>query len=352
MALSPVAHAQICDSIIEQRAFNKRDVSKTTSIASTVKDDICSKSFDSAEKAKNAANSEGFDVGIKAFQVGASRSTQQGSQSYSVKESAFCSNSLRENSQLSSDIDSEVVVDVAIRAWEKCIDSTNASGSWLEYEIDPDGKFWTGFVRTRINNDSLMRKITSISIVPSEAKAEVECQLGGDPLSWGKLSIDLTNAKTAISCSRKNSGTSSAITLDLNTTSIGPVQWPSKAAKTADNIDALKLRIQQLEAMQEDLDSSVAIIESDLESQKSAHEQLKQNVESGSPKVCVYEMPQKITYVIPVGSSASAATCRKVAELASYKTQHFDFYKACMVDGELAKFPLDAGMTDYPGCKW
>ncbi|HEX8301530.1 phage tail protein [Sphingomonas sp.] len=198
--IKPAMAENLCAIALESQAFNTVRSNTNEAIAMAKRNDLCSKKYNSAQEARNAASSSGLDVGFKGFQLGKNDSSQTGNSKISIESSDFC-NATEEDFKRSfgSNYDSQIA-DVALRAWSSCVEQ-NSNQFYIKYTPSRDGKYLSGAIIRKVSRGGLVSTITGMSVVGA-GKSGLSCYIGAIPVVPGPLEIRITTSSTALLCEK------------------------------------------------------------------------------------------------------------------------------------------------------
>lgn len=197
-----------CGIALKEKAYDVKRSRVRHDVVVELKNDVCSRSYESVSSAKQVARASGFGLEYKGIELDFSGSKRMESGEYKVSESNFCkatASDLRE--AYDSDYESQVA-GIAVEAWLECVRSSSENQLFIEYASTTEGDAITGSLNTTANNGTLVRTITGVSIVGPNA-GDVTCEIASSVKVDGTgLSepIPITAGRTNFSCSKTGDG--------------------------------------------------------------------------------------------------------------------------------------------------
>ena len=110
------AYANICDTVLLQRAFDTTSSTINSDVAVQKKNEICSETHSSVGSARQKASSSGFSLGYKLLEIGANDARQKSDQSWDISDTDFCKSSANDLKSSYSQSFNNVVAKVAVDA--------------------------------------------------------------------------------------------------------------------------------------------------------------------------------------------------------------------------------------------
>lgn len=194
-----------CGLIIQEKAFNTRDVTSKTDTMALIKDNLCNSEYTDEREATNAVRGSGFNVGYNGFSLGGTSSSGASSGRVSIKNTEFCSLSNREFKYRLEMSENLVDANAAVRAWSMCIKELGGDSMYLQYTLAGDGNGIIGDLLWSKNNGA--REIKAVDMIKDE-NTSFECNILGNTIKEGKLSrpIVVDTQSTGVSCRRGGDG--------------------------------------------------------------------------------------------------------------------------------------------------
>lgn len=249
LCLSLRAHASdhgVCDVALSSNAINKTDFEQTSRITYQKKEDLCRREYNSVQEFREEASASGFNLGYKGLELGHSGGRKTGSGRLSFSEETFCqANQVDLSSEYQSKL-STSVADIALRAWQACIETTEKDALYIEYETAAGNSGVKGFINRRVVNGSTEFVITEMMVQPAKLANKVKCQVGHATVSLGKLNIKLTNTREGFACD-KPPGADVGVSFGTNIGDLDWIRMPSEAAVEQKEIGVVSTKVQQLE---------------------------------------------------------------------------------------------------------
>ena len=184
-ALNSIAVAQVinCQSVLQDSLVDRRSSAVSEILISSMKNDICSRDFDTYEEAKSYMRSGGWDLEVfELFDNSLKDNKSTNASVYRVSDSQFCSSSASDLAQSFGANYLEINGRFVLEAYNQCIRDTGIDKTFIAFELIGSGDdqvIDAALYRVIGGNDttSLSYELESFSVVPSDAG--VECQFQG-----------------------------------------------------------------------------------------------------------------------------------------------------------------------------
>lgn len=129
-----------CTSVLSKELLDTTSTSIGQEIILDLKNDICSREFESASSARNYTRSGGVEIKIPSYVDMSVKDAKNRSRTdYSVKDSVFCDQSSREVSDLASNEFRTSTARLALDAFKYCV-AKQDGGLFMTYEISEQGR--------------------------------------------------------------------------------------------------------------------------------------------------------------------------------------------------------------------
>lgn len=239
-----------CATIVNNNVFNKRSTQLSEKLIENMQADICSQNFESARQASTYMRNGGWKLDVFGyFDNSLLDRKQQGSNSYSVKNSKFCNLSSSEFSKTLGSSFEEVNGKFAFDAFRECVRITSSDVMALSYETigDGAGQLITGELVRYVSGrpTALAYDIQGFGVTPRNAK--VQCSVISqdipENLSVNRpISVNVTHAPFA--CERVEDRT---VVIDIQTSQGGfRVISPSSSENETTSLEELTREVGEL----------------------------------------------------------------------------------------------------------
>ena len=169
--------AGVCDSVINQRAFNTSDKRSVAEAYSYARSAMCNESWSEQNSFRQAANSLGISGSYAEYAFGLNSSNSSSGGDYSAARSKFCGMSENEYKSYLASSESTVDPTEALDAWTKCI-QLQSSGLWAQVDEGPNYDYVDITLIHRDNGDAQPYHLYSIN-----KQDDVSCREGDTPIT-------------------------------------------------------------------------------------------------------------------------------------------------------------------------
>lgn len=249
-----------CEAVLSSEVLDRTEVTQGINIITRLREDICSRDFESASAAKDYARSGGATFNVDSlFDFNINDNKRRTASHYTVSDSKFCSMSSQQIANESSLDFTDVVGQYALRAFESCVEDTSQTGLWITYDVREQVGILTANILRKIAGTSRTGlEINEIEIVVSGDGTNIECRLPGDVIATSgfdtfEVPVEVAGTVSSIPCTKTGSG-GAAIIVRTSLSDLGPLEMLSD-----EEIEARDAEIQQTEL--EAVASRVAALE-------------------------------------------------------------------------------------------
>src|SRR5271170_527432 len=174
---SSAAVAGVCDSVINQRAFNTSDKRNVAQSYNYARSAMCNENWSEQNSFRQAANSLGISASYAEYAFGLNSSNSSSGGDYSAARSKYCG--MLENEYNSYLASSENIVDPteALEAWTKCI-QLQSTGLWAQVNEGPNYDYVDITLIHRDNGNAKPYHLYSIN-----KQDNVSCREGNTPIT-------------------------------------------------------------------------------------------------------------------------------------------------------------------------
>jgi len=245
---SPALYASVCDVALTEKAYdiNKANIRSTIMLAE--RDALCERQYSNAGEANSSARSGGFGVTFKKFSASGSRAKQNSNGKWDISEEEFCTSSARDLNTNFFDGSESIIASIAVKAWRDCVTNAQSNDLYMEYEISPDGNYFTGELKVTAKTGPLKREIKGIT-TGGTGKKELSCNIGGrnvTPEDVLEKPVLVAEAGTGVVC-EKVPDTGVSVSIQTNAGSLPFVHLPSPEDRDIIALEELKKRVMDLE---------------------------------------------------------------------------------------------------------
>lgn len=242
-----------CTAVLSSDVLDRTEVTQGINIITRLREDICSREFESATAAREYARSGGATFGMDGiFDFGINDAKNRTATNYTVSDSKFCSMSTRDIAGQAGLDFTNVVGKYALRAFESCVDATSQSGLWITYDVRELEGILTASILRRLTGsaqpDDLA--INEVEIVVSGEGTNVECQLPGDVIATSGIDtfdvpIEVAGTVSSIPCTKTGPG-GAAIIIRTSSGDLEPLEMLSQREIEARDADAEQTEVELL----------------------------------------------------------------------------------------------------------
>jgi hypothetical protein len=221
---SNAAESGICAAVLDNKAFDTYNTQFQSNIADKTANEICNLHISSRDELRNqsASLSSGGAYGIISGFFDAAAS----SGSHSVEETydKMCN---KHDASFIKDVFLSQQMQITtenVRAWERCIEVTTATGVFSALHISADNKIFT--ITVNYKKPTGGPKLVLKDIDP---RYGMSCLVNGKKMDDFVPEDNGLSGKFAITCERPDPNTNNTIVISTNVDQIGPFEVPSRA---------------------------------------------------------------------------------------------------------------------------
>ena len=218
------ADSSICDIAIKEKAYNTIESATNNRILLAVRDDLCSKTFNSEAEAQQSISQAGLNVSYGGFGVGGTKAKQDSSGKWQLSESEMCKSSAQDFQSEYNAKSRQQVATVALSAWVNCLSLTKANILHIAYSPSRDGDSFNGTIYFTINTGTTDRTITGI-LASGPGSKSVKCNIGGTEIDANTITTkpyEMKATSIGITCYKPPNTGDASIALQ---TSAGVLDW-------------------------------------------------------------------------------------------------------------------------------